>query len=299
MSKKVKQKDINKFKVREKKKRINGALGGDIAIFIFLILLGAFMIFPLYYSFVQSLKPVEELFVFPPKLYVLNPTSNNFSDMFKVAASSWQVPLSRYIFNSFFITAVVCVGNLFVCCCAAFVLSKCKFPGYAVINQIIVVALLFSSNATWIMLFLVMAKLHMIDTYWALILPQVSTSMGLYLMRQSMVTINDSIVEAAKVDGAGLFRICWQIVVPNVKPAIMTLIIFAFQGAWNLQAGSQIYSEELKTLPTVVQQITLAGLARQGVTFAASVVLLIPPLVVFLIAQGNVMETMANSGMKD
>ena len=211
--------------------------------------------------------------------------------MFKVAASSWQVPLSRYIFNSFFITIVICICNLFVCCCAAFVLAKCKFPGNKVINQIIVIALLFSSNATWIMQFLVMAKLHMIDTYWALILPSISTSMGLYLMRQSMTTIHDSMVEAAKVDGAGLFRICWQIVVP--------LIIFAFQGAWNIQGGALIYSEQLKTLPTVVQQITAAGLARQGVTFAAAVVLLIPPLIVFLVAQGNVMETMANSGMKD
>ena len=144
-----------------------------------------------------------------------------------------------------------------------------------------------------------MAKLHMIDTYWALILPSISTSMGLYLMRQSMTTIHDSMVEAAKVDGAGLFRICWQIVVPNSKPALMTLIIFAFQGAWNIQGGALIYSEQLKTLPTVVQQITAAGLARQGVTFAAAVVLLIPPLIVFFVAQGNVMETMANSGMKD
>jgi ABC-type glycerol-3-phosphate transport system permease component len=106
-------------------------------------------------------------------------------------------------------------------------------------------------------------------------------------------------VEAAKVDGAGLFRICWQIVVPNSKPAIMTIIIFAFQMAWNLNGGSVIYSEEYKTLPTIVQQISLAGLARQGVTFASAVLLLIPPLVVFLIAQGNVMETMANSGIKD
>lgn len=294
-----KKKGIEKMNVKERKARVNGSLAGDICIFVFLVLLGAFMIFPIFYSFIQSLKPVEELFVFPPKLYVLNPTTDNFSDMFKIAASSWQVPLSRYIFNSFFTTIVICILNLFVCCNAAFILSKCKFPGSKVINQIIVIALLFSSQATWIMLFLVMAKMHMIDTYWALILPQVSTSMGLYLMRQSMVTINDSIVEAAKVDGAGLFRICWQIVVPNVKPAIMTLIIFAFQGAWNLQAGSLTYSEELKTLPTVVQQITLAGISRQGVTFAAMVILLIPPLVVFLIAQGNVMETMANSGMKD
>ena len=295
---KKKQVTIDKLKVKDKKKRINGSLGGDIAILVFLILLGLFMIFPIYYSVVQSMKPVEELFVFPPKLYVLNPTTRNFSDMFKVAASMW-VPLSRYIFNSVFITIVICVCNLFVCCCAGFVLSKCRFPGSKLINQLIVVALLFQSNATWIMQFLVMSKLHMIDTYWALILPYISTAMGLFLMRQSMSTIHDPMIEAAKVDGAGLFRICWQIVVPNSKPAIMTLIIFAFQGAWNIQGGSLIYSEELKTLPTIVQQITMAGLARQGVTFASAVLLLIPPLVVFLIAQSNVMETMAHSGIKD
>ena len=139
----------------------------------------------------------------------------------------------------------------------------------------------------------------MIDTYWVLILPYIATAMNLYLMRQSMSTLPDSLIEAAKVDGAGLFRICWQIVVPNSKPAIMTIIIFAFQQAWNINGGAVIYSEEYKTLPTIVQQISLAGLARQGVTFASAVLLLIPPLVVFLIAQGNVMETMANSGMKE
>lgn len=295
---KKKHVDIEKLKVRDKKRRVNGSLGGDIAIFVFLTLLGVFMIFPIYYSLIQSLKPIEELFVFPPKLYVLNPTTRNFSDMLKVAASMW-VPLSRYIFNSVFITVVICVCNLFVCCCAGFVLSKCKFPGDKFLNKLIVVALLFQSNATWIMQFMVMSTLGMIDTYWALILPNISTAMGLFLMRQSMSTIHDSMIEAAKVDGAGLFRICWQVVVPNSKPAIMTLIIFAFQGAWNIQGGSLIYSEELKTLPTIVQQITMAGLARQGVTFASAVLLLIPPLVVFLIAQSNVMETMAHSGIKD
>ncbi len=298
MAKKKKKKDIEKLKVRDKHKKINGSLGGDICIFIFLALLGVFMIFPIYYSVIQSLKPVEELFVFPPKLYVLSPTSRNFSDLFKVAASMW-VPFSRYVFNSVFTTIVICVFNLFVCCCAAFSLSKCRFPGCKAINSIIVTSLLFSSNATYIMQFLVMAKLHMIDTYWVIILPNISTAMGLFLMRQSMSTIHDSMIEAAKVDGAGLFRICWQIVVPNSKPALMTLIIFAFQGAWNYQAGAFVYSEELKTLPTIVQQIAQIGLARQGVTFASAVLLLIPPLVVFLIAQGNVMETMAHSGIKD
>ncbi|MCD8095825.1 MAG: carbohydrate ABC transporter permease [Ruminococcus sp.] len=298
MARKRKKQSIDTMKVKDKKKKINGSVGGDVCIFIFLVLLGIFMVFPIYYSVVQSLKPTEELFVFPPKLYVLNPTTKNYSDLFKVAAE-YTVPLSRYIFNSLFTTIVICVCNVFVTCMAAFVLSKCKFPGVKVINRIIVIALLFQSQATWIMQFLVYSTLHIIDTYWVLILPYIATAMNLYLMRQSMSTINDSMIEAAKVDGAGLFRICWTIVVPNSKPAIMTIIIFAFQQAWNINGGSVIYSEEYKTLPTIVQQISLAGLARQGVTFASAVLLLIPPLVVFFIAQGNVMETMANSGMKD
>lgn len=294
----ARKKNINELKVKDKRKRTAGSLGGDIFIFIFLCLLGIFMVFPLYYAIIQSFKPVEELFVFPPKLYVLRPTLTNYSDMFKVASSLW-VPLSRYIFNSAFITVIISLANIFVCCCAAFPLAKCKFPGDKIINKIVVTALLFTSSAMWIIQFLVMAIMGIIDTYFALILPNIATAMGLFLMRQSMTTIHDSMIEAAKVDGAGLFRICWQIVMPNSKPALMTLLIFAFQGAWNIQGGALIYSEELKTLPTIMNQISASGIARQGVTFATAVILMIPPLLVFLIAQNNVMETMANSGIKD
>ncbi|MBE6837740.1 MAG: carbohydrate ABC transporter permease [Ruminococcus sp.] len=289
---------VHDLKVKDKRKRTSGSLGGDICIFIFLCLLGIFMVFPLYYAILQSFKPVEELFVFPPKLYVIRPTLRNYSDMFKVASSLW-VPLSRYIFNSAFITAVISVANIFVCCCAAFPLAKCKFPGDKLINKIVVTALLFTSSAMWIIQFLVMAVMGIIDTYFAFILPNIATAMGLFLMRQSMVTIHDSMIEAAKVDGAGLFRICWTIVMPNLKPALMTLLIFAFQGAWNIQGGALIYSEELKVLPTIMNQIAASGIARQGVTFATAVILMIPPLLVFIIAQNNVMETMANSGIKD
>ena len=295
---KKKKKDINEVKVRKNNKKITASRGGNICIFLFLCLTGIFMVFPIYYAVIQSFKPIEELFVFPPKLYVLNPTMKNYSDMLEVASSLW-VPLSRYIFNSFMVSVVVTVCNVFVCCCAAFVLAKCKFPGNAFLNKVIVTALLFTSSATWIIQFLVMATLGIIDTYWALILPSIATPMGLFLMRQSMSTIHDSMIEAAKVDGAGLFRICWQVVVPNQKPAIMTLIIFAFQDAWNKQSGTIVYAEELKTLPTIMQQIAATGIARQGVTFATSVILMLPPLIVFLVAQSNVMETMANSGIKD
>ena len=299
--KKLRRRKVNVDTVHVKKskgKKINGSLGGDIAIFMLLGLLGLFMIFPLYYSIIQSFKPISELFVFPPKLYVLSPTTENFSNLFKVAGNLW-VPFSRYVFNSVFITVVISVFHVIVVCCCAYCLSKCRFPGYAVLNHIIVTSLLFTSTATWIMQFVVMAKLGMINRYSALILPSIATPMGLYLMRQSMSTINDSIIDAAKVDGAGVFRTCWQVVIPNQKPAIATLIIFVFQGAWNVQGGALVYEEDLKTLPTIMSQIAASGIARQGIIYASAVVLMIPPLVIFLVAQSNVMETMANSGMKD
>ena len=298
---KLRRKKVNIDTVHVKKtkgKHINSSLGGDIAIFILLCLLGIFMIFPLYYSIVQSFKPISELFVFPPKLYVISPTTENFSNLFKVAGNLW-VPFSRYVFNSVFITVAISVFHVIVVCCCAYCLSKCRFPGYGFLNQVIVTSLLFTSTATWIMQFVVMAKMGMINTYWALILPSVATPMGLYLMRQSMSTINDSIIDAAKVDGAGVFRTCWQVVIPNQKPAIATLIIYVFQGAWNVQGGALVYQEDLKTLPTIMSQIAASGIARQGIIYASAVVLMIPPLVIFLIAQSNVMETMANSGMKD
>ena len=299
--KKLRRRKVNVDTVHVKKskgKKINGSLGGDIAIFMLLGLLGLFMIFPLYYSIIQSFKPISELFVFPPKLYVLSPTTENFSNLFKVAGTLW-VPFSRYVFNSVFITVVISIFHVIVVCCCAYCLSQCRFPGYAVLNQIIVTSLLFTSTATWIMQFVVMAKLEMINSYSALILPSIATPMGLYLMRQSMSTINDSIIDAAKVDGAGVFRTCWQVVIPNQKPAIATLIIYVFQGAWNVQGGALVYEEDLKTLPTIMSQIAASGIARQGIIYASAVVLMIPPLVIFLVAQSNVMETMANSGMKD
>lgn len=272
--------------------------GGTIAVFILLLIMGLFMLLPIYLTVVMSLKPVEELFVFPPKLYTLRPTLDNFRDMFDVLKSN-RVPFSRYVFNSVAVTVSVTVLQCFFASMAAFVLAKCKFPGSKFINSIIVVALLYQSNVIYIMQYIVMSKMGIIDTPLALIFPAVASPMGLFLMRQSISQIPDSMIEAAKVDGAGLFRICWQIVMPNQKPALMTLIIFAFQGAWNIQAGSVVFQEQYKTLPTVVTQAAASGLARAGVAMAEAVFMLIPPVIVFSLAQRQVIETMAHSGIKD
>lgn len=295
---KKKPRAVNPDKLKESSKRAGTKMGGTVGIFIFLLVLGIFMALPIYLAVVMSVKPVQELFIFPPKLYTSNPTLDNFRDMFRMLGDLW-VPFSRYVFNSCFVTITVTVCHCFVASMAAFVLAKCRFPGSKTLNNIIVISLLYQSNVIYIMQYIVMAKLGMINTYSALILPSIATPMGLFLMRQSISQIPDAMIEAAKVDGANMFTICWKIVMPNQKPALMTLIIFAFQAAWNIAGGGLVYEESLKTLPTVVQQAAAAGLARAGVAMAAAVFMLVPPIVIFMLAQKNVIETMAHSGIKD
>lgn len=289
---------VNISRMKASNKQAGKKAGGTVFIFILLFVLGDFMILPIYLTLVMSVKPVEELFVFPPKLYTLNPTLDNFKDMFDTLNEMW-VPFSRYVFNSVFVTAAVTVSQCVFSAMAAFVLAKYKFPGSRFLNSVIIIALLYQSNVIYIMQYIVMNKLHLINTYWALILPSVASPICVFLMRQSISQLPDSIIESAKVDGAGAFTICWKIVMPNQKPALMTLIIFAFQAAWNIQGGSFVYDESLKTLPTVVQQAAESGLARAGVAMASSVFTLLPPVIIFMAAQKYVIETMAYSGIKE
>jgi ABC-type glycerol-3-phosphate transport system permease component len=289
---------VNTVKMKASNRRAGRKIGGTVAIFVFLLILGIFMALPIYLTVVMSIKPVEELFIFPPKLYTLRPTTENYSDMFESLRQN-RVPFSRYVFNSISVTLSVTLLQCVFASMAAFVLAKCKFPGSRLINSIIVISLLYQSNVIYIMQYIVMARMHLIDNPLALILPSVASPMGLFLMRQSIMQVPDAMIEAAKVDGAGLFRICWQIVMPNQKPALMTLIIFAFQAAWNIQAGSLIFQEQYKTLPTVVTQAAASGMARAGVAMAAAVFMLIPPVIVFMLAQRHVIATMAHSGIKE
>jgi ABC-type glycerol-3-phosphate transport system permease component len=289
---------VNTAKLKATNRRAGRKIGGTVVIFLFLTFLGLFMLFPIYLAVIMSIKPVEELFIFPPKLYAVDPTLDNFSDMFEALHQN-RVPFSRYVFNSIAVTVSVTVLQCVFASMAAFVLAKCKFPGSKIINSIIVISLLYQSNVIYIMQYIVMAKLHLIDNPLALILPSVASPLGLFLMRQSISQIPDSMIEAAKVDGAGLFRICWQIVMPNQKPALMTLIIFAFQAAWNIQSGSLVFQEQYKTLTTVANQVATSGMARAGVSAAVSVFILVPPIIVFMLAQRHVIETMAHSGIKE
>ena len=271
---------------------------GNMVVFLILAIMGVFTAIPFLFSIVQSLKPMDELFVYPPRLTVSRPTLNNFAVLFQLTANTW-VPLSRYLFNSLLLTVCGTLGNVVVCSLAAYPLAKSRFHGRDLLFNLVVVSLLFTYEVTFIPNYVILSRLHMLDTFWALLLPAVSTPMGLFLMKQFMEQIPDSVVESARVDGAGSLTIYWRIIMPQVKPAWLTLVIFSFQALWNREGLEFIFSEELKMFPTILKQVAASGVARAGAAAAAAVILMIPPILVFVLSQSNVIETMASSGIKE
>ena len=275
------------------------SIGGNIGTFIFLLIIALFMLLPLVFVVSSAFKPLSELFIFPPKLFPMNPTLDNFKDLSSLLGDSW-LPFSRYVFNSLAVTVIGTFGNIIFSSMAAYVLSKHDFPGKNILFQTVVLSLLFSTVVTGIPNYIIITKLHMINTVWALILPLLPSSLGLFLMKQFMdQMIPDTLLEAARLDGAGENRIFFSICLPLVKPAIMTLLIYSFQGIWNSTGGSYIFDEKLKTLPTALNNIITSGISRTCVSSAVSLLLILPPIAVFLFAQSNVLQTMATSGMKD
>ncbi len=278
---------------------VNRSKGGDIGIFIMLAIVAVIMVLPMVYAICQSLKPLDELFVFPPRFFVVNPTFKNYRDLFTLMNESW-VPFSRYIFNTVFISGAGTFGNVIFASYAAYALAKIKFPGRQFLFSVVVYSLMFNSTVTGITNFITMSALGWVDSYWAVIVPAWCYTFGLYLMKQFMETsVNDSVLESARLDGAGENLIFWRIAMPMVKPAWITLIIFVFKDLWNMGASLYIYSEQLKTFNYAISQLVTSGIARSGVSAAATVVMMIVPITVFVITQSNVITTMSASGMKD
>ena len=281
------------------KRSVTRSVGGDIGIYIILAIFGVIMVLPLVYAIAQSLKPLDELWVFPPRFFVVNPTFKNFTDLFKLMGDSW-VPFSRYIFNTAFISVVGTAGNVLFSAYAAYAIAKIPFPGRNFLFKIVVYSLMFNSTVTGITNFLTMSILGWVDTYFAVIVPAFCTTFGLYLMKQFMETsVTDAVLESARLDGASENKIFWKIAMPMVKPAWITLIIFAFKDLWNSGANMYIYSEQLKTFNYAISQLVTSSISRSGVSSAATVVMMIVPILVFVITQSNVIETMSASGMKD
>jgi len=290
-----KDQTIHHYKHRRKPNR---SVGGDIGIYIFLAICSAMMVFPLFFAICNALKPLDEVLKNPPTVLPRNPTFDNFSDLLITMSQGW-VPLSRYIWNTVFITVAGTLGHVVFASMAAYVLAKYNFPGGNLFFRVAVVALMFSGYVTGIPNYLIMCKLHMVDTYWSLILPAIGGSLGLFLMKQFMDGFPMSLIEAAKIDGASELLIFWKLVMPNVKPAWLTISIFSIQNLWNNAQITYIYTESKKMLRYALDQVALGGIARTGQQNAVIVFTMSVPIVFFIFSQSQIMETMATSGLKD
>ncbi len=278
-------------------KRITRSAGGNFLVFLFLTILGIFIALPIIYSVINSFKPINELFIYPPRFWVSHPTGDNYASLFRMQINM-MVPFERYLFNSVFVSVVTTAGYVVIAALAAYPMAKHDFVGKVVIWQIVVWAILFRTEVTAIPQYIVISNLGMLDTYWAVILPAMATSFGVFLMRQFMTGIPEEILESARIDGCKEFRIFWKIVMPMIKPAWLTLVIFTFQSIWNSTGIQFIYTENLKMLPTALSQISTSGIGRAGIASAIAVILMIPPIGIFLFSQNSVVETMAHSGLK-
>lgn len=270
---------------------------GNTALFVIMVALSALMIAPLVYSVINSMKPLDELFAFPPRFFVVRPTSENYSLLFKLVANL-NVPFSRYLFNSVFITVVTTIGNVVIGSMAAYPLAKFNLRlGW--LFDLVVLTLLFNGTVLALPQYVIMARLHLINTLFVYIIPNLAAPLSLFLMKQFMERIPMALIESARIDGASQFQIFFRIVMPQVKPAWMTLTLFTFQSVWAQQPLNMVFDESLKLLNMAFTNVIAAGISRMGPSMASAVVLMLPLIVVFLITQSNVIETMTASGIKE
>ena len=279
-------------------KRYTRSRAGNVVYFSFLLLAGVFSILPLIYCVCTAFKPLDELLVFPPRFFVHRPTLENFVQL-PILIDKLRVPLSRYIFNSVYIAAISTILHIFVASMAAFVLAKSRIRLKGVLFTIVQLSLLYNAYTLAVPQYLVFSQMRIIDTFWVYILPAIPSTTGVFLIKQYMdSSVPDTLLEAARIDGASVFQTYFRIVMPIIKPAWMTLMLLSFQSLWALTPSGTIFSEELKTLPYVLSSITAGGIARAGSSMAATVLMMIPPIAVFVVSQSNVMETMSPAGMK-
>lgn len=283
---------------RKKQNALNRSMAGNAILFFFMAICGIFMALPLVLVINNAFKPLDELFRYPPYIFVRHPSMDNFNDLLVLMSNSW-VPFARYIFNTILITGGGTLGHVIFASLAAYPLAKHDFPGKKFLFSIVVLSIMFTSQVTQIPNYLIISKLGINNTYLAVILPPFAYGLGLYLMKQFMEQIPDSLIESARLDGASEYKAFWTIIMPNVKPAWLTLAVLQFQGMWGNTGSAFLRDEQLKPLQYALQQIVNGGPARQGAAAVVTLIIAAIPITFFIICQSSIIETMTTSGMKE
>ncbi|GGD79827.1 ABC transporter permease [Paenibacillus nasutitermitis] len=274
----------------------------QVVITLLLVVFGVFMVLPLLFIFNNAFKPRSELFIFPPTLFVREPTWANFAALSRITEDS-IVPFSRYLFNSIAVSVSGTLAVLLISALCAYALSKHSFPGRNLLFAAIILSLMFVQEAVQIPTYILVSELGMMNSYWAHLLPHIASPVGVFLMKQFIDQIPNELIEAGKIDGAREFSIIMRIVLPVAMPAVATSAILQFQTIWGDPNTSILFMQDdtMKTLPYFMSTLISASansVARQGAAAAAVLILFVPTLLIFLVFQRKVIATMAHSGLK-
>ena len=267
-------------------------------VYLMLTVIALFTSLPLIYMIATAFKPLRELYLFPPTFLTRHPTLQNFRQLFDTA-SSGTVPLTRYLFNSIVTTGITVFLTIVISSFGAYSLEKLRPPGHKVIYKIVIFGLMFVPPVAQIPIYIAMSKLHLLNTYAALILPSLAAPMYLFLMKQFMAHVPDSIIESARIDGAGEFRIFWKIIMPMTRPAWSTVLVFSFCAQWNNAGNSIIYitDQSMKTMPYVLSSIGAGSASMTGAQAAATLLTTAVTIIIYAVMQKRVLETMSYAGI--
>lgn len=280
-------------------RRYEKVTAANVILHIFMVAMVFFTSLPLVYMVSTAFKPLEELFIFPPRYFVRRPTIQNFHDL-AVSLESSAVPFIRYIYNSLMITTITVICTVVVSAIGAYGLVKHKPRGHKIIFNFIIAALMFSPHVTQIPRYMVVNKLGLLDSHWALILTNIAVAYNFFLMKQFTEQVPDELLDSARVDGANEWITFWKVVMPALTPAWSTLIVFSFVSNWNDYFSPLIYISDnaKKTLPLALQTISAGGIGRAGAVAAATLLMTLPTIIIFTAMQAKVIETMTHSGIK-
>ncbi|MCH5204621.1 MAG: carbohydrate ABC transporter permease [Oscillospiraceae bacterium] len=292
---KNKDKDIDKINAKKNKtkKLIYGIITAVITVLLSIIILG--LISPIYFVFIRSFSPAEDMF--PISLFPSEPVLRHFSDLVRITGET-GIPFSRNIFSSLVISVITTAVQIPVVCAMAYVLTKIDAPGVRMFDRIIEHTIILSPLVLYVPQFFLMLKLGISDSYFAMILPFVASPFSVWLVKQYMnAAFPTEIVYSAIIDGASHFRICFGIVMPNIKPAIFAVMVLSFGNMWSYTGELFAHSADImpigSLMPHFAQREEIAG-----VFYAAAAVIAVPMTILAIVFQKDIARTAAVAGIK-
>jgi len=279
---------------RRKRRSLLSLIG--LALGLLVLVFGAvWMLLPLVWMFSASLMPLSEVIKVPPVWFA--PDKYSLDNYIYVWS---QVGFARFFLNSSFVAVVTTVAQLLTSCMAGFAFARYSFPGRNAIFLVIISTMMIPFQVIMIPLFIMMARLHLVNTIWGMIVPALVSAYGIFMMRQFMQGVPKALLEAARIDGASEPYIFARIMLPLCKPAIAALAILTFLGSWDnfLWPLIVINSEQYWTLPVAMSRFTEQYLSQTHLQMAGASIMFVPVLIVFLALQRNFIEGITLTGLK-